>query len=66
MTTGRSELKWYKSSYSTNDGPECVEVAAASHTVHIRDSKNIDGPLLGFTPDHWTAFVTFAVASSPS
>ncbi|MGW3851116.1 DUF397 domain-containing protein [Streptomyces fagopyri] len=66
MTTGSSELKWYKSSYSTNDGPECVEVAATPHTIHIRDSKNTHGPLLAFTPDRWTAFVTFAVTSSPS
>ncbi|MEU1528819.1 DUF397 domain-containing protein [Streptomyces fagopyri] len=66
MTTGSSELKWYKSSYSTNDGPECVEVAATPHTIHIRDSKNTHGPRLAFTPDRWTAFVTFAVTSSPS
>ncbi|MFH8687969.1 DUF397 domain-containing protein, partial [Streptomyces anulatus] len=24
-----TELNWFKSSYSTNDGPQCVEVAAA-------------------------------------
>ncbi|MFJ2393132.1 DUF397 domain-containing protein [Streptomyces sp. NPDC087843] len=66
MTTGSSELKWYKSSYSTNDGPECVEVAVTPRTIHIRDSKNTQGPRLDFTPDHWTAFVTFAAGSSPS
>ncbi|MDW4897046.1 DUF397 domain-containing protein, partial [Streptomyces californicus] len=35
------ELTWIKSSYSTNDGPECVEVAAAPTTVHVRDSKQL-------------------------
>ncbi|MHA5054335.1 DUF397 domain-containing protein [Streptomyces sp. SD15] len=58
MTIGRSELEWFKSSYSTNDGPECVEVAVAPRTIHIRDSKNKQGPHLTFAPDHWTAFVT--------
>ncbi|WP_328329996.1 MULTISPECIES: DUF397 domain-containing protein [unclassified Streptomyces] len=55
-----SALEWIKSSYSSNDGPECVEIAAATSTVHVRDSKNIPGPQLGFTPDAWTDFVTYA------
>lgn len=66
MTTGSSELTWCKSSYSTNDGPECVEVAVTPRAIHIRDSKNIQGPHLDFTPDHWTAFVAFAVTASSS
>ncbi|WP_371536094.1 DUF397 domain-containing protein [Streptomyces sp. NBC_00466] len=55
-----SGLEWIKSSYSTNDGPECVEIAAVTSTVHVRDSKNIPGPQLGFTPGAWTDFVTHA------
>ena len=55
-----STLKWVKSSYSSNDGPECVEVAAAGATMHVRDSKNLPGPRLGFTPDAWSDFVTYA------
>lgn len=35
-----SGLTWVKSSYSGADGPDCVEVAAAVSTVHVRDSKN--------------------------
>ncbi|MFF1662354.1 DUF397 domain-containing protein, partial [Streptomyces sp. NPDC055898] len=31
-------LTWFKSSYSTNDGPECVEVAETASTIHVRDS----------------------------
>lgn len=54
-------LKWFKSSYSSNEGPECVEVAIApapTHTtVHVRDSKNKDGARLAFTDDVWSAFV---------
>ncbi|WP_327295945.1 DUF397 domain-containing protein [Streptomyces sp. NBC_01197] len=55
-----SALEWIKSSYSSNDGPECVEIAAATSIIHVRDSKNIPGPQLGFTPDAWTDFVTYA------
>ncbi|MFD4124942.1 DUF397 domain-containing protein [Streptomyces globisporus] len=54
------ELTWFKSSYSTNDGPSCVEVATAP--VHVRDSKQLPtgGPHLGFTPAVWADFVTYA------
>ncbi|MEI7029276.1 DUF397 domain-containing protein, partial [Streptomyces pratensis] len=47
-----TELTWFKSSYSTNDGPSCVEVATAPATVHVRDSKQLpaEGPHLGFAP----------------
>ncbi|MEV4878072.1 DUF397 domain-containing protein [Streptomyces cyaneofuscatus] len=57
-----NELTWVKSSYSTNDGPECVEVAAAPTTIHVRDSKQLPtgGPLLGFAPTAWADFVTYA------
>ncbi|MFJ1898405.1 MULTISPECIES: DUF397 domain-containing protein [unclassified Streptomyces] len=55
-----SDLTWFKSSYSSNDGPSCVEVAAAPNTVHVRDSKNIPGPELGFAPDAWAEFVSYA------
>ncbi|CAO0826339.1 hypothetical protein SMICM17S_03934 [Streptomyces microflavus] len=46
-----TELTWFKSSYRTNDGPDCVEVATAPAAVHVRDSKQLPtgGPHLGFT-----------------
>ncbi|MFD4945927.1 DUF397 domain-containing protein [Streptomyces sp. NPDC058239] len=47
----------------TNDGPECVEVAETASTIHVRDSKNIPGPHLGFTPDAWAEFVAYASTS---
>ncbi|MET7355935.1 DUF397 domain-containing protein [Streptomyces mirabilis] len=56
-----SDLAWFKSSYSSgNDGNSCVEIATVTGTVHVRDSKNIDGPRLALTPDAWTAFVPYA------
>lgn len=50
-------LVWFKSSYSSNDGPECVEVATQAEAVHVRDSKNVPGPALGFTSGAWADFV---------
>ncbi|WP_443058218.1 DUF397 domain-containing protein [Streptomyces sp. NBC_00820] len=55
-----SALEWFKSSYSTNDGPECVEVATTPHTIHVRDSKHTRGPQLAFSFAGWTAFVSSA------
>ncbi|RPK88810.1 DUF397 domain-containing protein [Streptomyces sp. ADI98-10] len=51
------ELEWFKSSYSTGDGGECVEFAAAATHVHIRDSKQVSGPVLTVGPDAWAGFV---------
>ncbi|WP_408056205.1 DUF397 domain-containing protein [Streptomyces ureilyticus] len=54
------ESAWYKSSYSTGSGGECVEVAARSGTVHVRDSKDTTRAALAVEPTAWTAFVEFA------
>ncbi|MEV3968110.1 DUF397 domain-containing protein [Streptomyces sp. NPDC050698] len=55
-------LTWIKSSYSGNDGPDCVEIAIARPAIHIRDSKNKDGARLSFTGDAWSAFLEFTAA----
>ncbi|MEV6546867.1 DUF397 domain-containing protein [Streptomyces sp. NPDC051665] len=49
---------WRKSSYSGSEGGQCVEVAACPHTIHIRDSKNLeaDGATLQLGPAAWAAF----------
>ncbi|WP_149825158.1 DUF397 domain-containing protein [Streptomyces tailanensis] len=54
-----SALVWFKSSYSGNDEPDCVEVAIApaDTTVRVRDSKNKDKAQLAFRDRSWTAFV---------
>ncbi|MEU3097154.1 DUF397 domain-containing protein [Streptomyces sp. NPDC006967] len=52
-------LEWFKSSHSTNGGPECVEVATTPETVHVRDSKHIHGPRLAFAPEQWAAFLPY-------
>ncbi|WP_324793936.1 DUF397 domain-containing protein [Streptomyces cyaneofuscatus] len=58
-----SALEWFKSSYSSNDGPSCVEVAAARSTVHVRDSKDLARAPLGFTPAAWADFLPYASGS---
>ncbi|KDQ68941.1 DUF397 domain-containing protein [Streptomyces halstedii] len=55
-----SALKWRKSSHSTNDGPDCVEVAIASSAVHVRDSKNAEGPRFAVAGHAWAEFVSYA------
>ncbi|MGW7429178.1 DUF397 domain-containing protein [Streptomyces sp. NPDC054861] len=51
---------WRTSSYSGPEGGNCVEVAAHPTTVHVRDSKDPDGPQLALTPSAWAAFVVVA------
>ncbi|MGW1745549.1 DUF397 domain-containing protein [Streptomyces sp. NPDC002092] len=51
-------LDRFKSSQSSGtDGESCVEIAVAPRTIHIRDSKNLDGPRLTVSPTTWSAFV---------
>jgi len=51
-------LNWKKSSMSYSSGG-CVEVAAESRgLIRVRDSKNPKGPVLGFAPAEWDAFVS--------
>lgn len=51
---------WRKSSYSSGGGGACIEIAAHPTTIHIRDSKNPQGPQLAVTPAAWAAFTAYA------
>ncbi|WP_328583205.1 DUF397 domain-containing protein [Streptomyces sp. NBC_00370] len=51
---------WRKSSYSGSEGGACVEIAAHPTTIHVRDSKNPDGPTLTLSPTTWAAFTRHA------
>jgi len=57
---GTPELAWFKSSYSSAQGDDCVEVAVSVEAVHVRDSKDTARPHLAVTRDGWTRFVRFA------
>ncbi|MFD4903644.1 DUF397 domain-containing protein [Kitasatospora purpeofusca] len=55
-----SDLVWFKSSYSGNEGGACVEVAEMVDAVLVRDSKDKSGPQLAFSSAAWSSFVEFA------
>lgn len=48
--------EWRKSSYSSGQGDNCVEVATAG-TVLVRDTTNRDGAALSVAPAAWSAFL---------
>ena len=49
--------EWRKSSKSTNQGGECVEVAAFSGTIGLRDSKNPEGGHLALAHEQFAVLV---------
>jgi hypothetical protein len=50
-------VTWVKSSYSDNNGGNCVEIAPAfPAVVPVRDSKVSEGPVLMLTRSAWSAF----------
>jgi Domain of unknown function (DUF397) len=48
---------WRKSTRSSMQGNNCVELARAPGVYAVRDSKHPDGALLVFDRDEWCAFV---------
>jgi hypothetical protein len=55
------EAAWIKSSCSTGNGGECVEVAAAAGAVLVRDSKLPSVARFAFGPEAWNGFVRTTV-----
>ena len=52
-----SAVQWVKSSLSFSNG-NCVEVAGLEGgQIGVRDSKDVTGPVLRFTPGEWRAFL---------
>ena len=50
-------MNWRKSSYSSGNGGECIEVASPEGADAVRDTKQADtGPVLRFTPAAWRRF----------
>ena len=51
-----TSASWRKSSYSGGASGNCVEVADANRIVAVRDSRDLQGPVLAFRPgslNHW-------------
>ncbi|GAA3809524.1 hypothetical protein GCM10022226_32320 [Sphaerisporangium flaviroseum] len=53
-----TDMRWRKSSYSSGNGGDCVEVASIPSGTAVRDSKNPAGAFLRFSPTEWTDFLT--------
>ena len=64
MTTDGAtpSLAWFKSSYSSNEGGACVEVAATEQAVLVRDSKDLARLPFKVGRDGWAAFVRYAAS----
>ena len=60
-----SKARWHKSSRSTGNGGDCVEIADnLPGAVHVRDTKdNGTGPVLTFSRQAWHDFITSVKAS---
>jgi hypothetical protein len=51
-------MNWRKSTYSSGNGGECVEIADHANRVLVRDTKDRSGPVLRFTP--WRRFADWS------
>ncbi|WP_203860841.1 DUF397 domain-containing protein [Plantactinospora mayteni] len=50
-----ADVTWRKSTRSQNNGA-CVEVARKGDVIGVRDSKDLAGPVLRFTPAEFATF----------
>lgn len=48
-------IGWRKSTRSGDQGA-CIEVAFDGSDIAVRDSKDVTGPVLCFSPGAWSAF----------
>ncbi|QYX76910.1 DUF397 domain-containing protein [Streptomyces akebiae] len=55
-----TEPHWTRSSYSSAQGDDCVEVAPLPSAVRVRDSKRPTGPALTLSPAAWAPFIAQA------
>ncbi|GGV74902.1 DUF397 domain-containing protein [Streptomyces massasporeus] len=59
MSSGTTELAWFKSSYSGSEGDSCVEIALAEQAVYVRDSKDVSRRPFAVGREGWRSFVRF-------
>ncbi|MFI6227934.1 DUF397 domain-containing protein [Micromonospora echinospora] len=57
------DSEWRTSSRSGGNGA-CVEVRYADHAIQVRDTRDRQGPVLGFGPAQWIGFVEDVKAST--
>ncbi|MFF3277217.1 DUF397 domain-containing protein [Streptomyces chrestomyceticus] len=65
--TGRPYGEWFKSSYSSEQGTDCVEACPQPGMVQVRDSKCVTegGAVITIPQAAWTSF-THHIAGRPS
>ena len=56
MKANQLDCAWRKARRSVANG-ECIEVADGESQILVRDSKDLDGPVLGFRGESWRSFV---------
>ncbi|WP_329248693.1 DUF397 domain-containing protein [Streptomyces sp. NBC_01478] len=64
-----TRTQWRKSSYSGDEGGNCIEIAETSCTttpctLAIRDSKTPAGPILTLGPAAFTTFVNWSATTA--
>ncbi|WP_210586761.1 DUF397 domain-containing protein [Streptomyces sp. GESEQ-35] len=59
-----AEIQWRKSSYSGDQGGDCVEIAEMPATIAVRDSKKTTGPVLTFRPAAFSTFVDWTTTAT--
>ncbi|MFE4410805.1 DUF397 domain-containing protein [Streptomyces sp. NPDC056821] len=60
-TPSHSTQRWPSSRVSRIAVRDCVEVAHAPGAVHVRDSKQCDGPRFEVAPSAWADFLGLVV-----
>jgi hypothetical protein len=55
-SAGRSHAAWRTSSSYSNNGGNCIEIAAAAGTIGARGTKQRAGTTLTFSPRAWKRF----------
>ncbi|TDB87078.1 DUF397 domain-containing protein [Actinomadura sp. KC216] len=53
-----TKAEWRKSSYTTSNGGDCVELASVPDMVAVRDSKDPEGPKLLVTRRAFAALLS--------
>ncbi|MDT0342786.1 DUF397 domain-containing protein [Streptomyces litchfieldiae] len=68
IVTGSNALgpaAWFTSSYSNDQGADCVEGARLTgRAMAVRDSKDRQGPAFVFPEGAWTGFLTAVKAGA--
>lgn len=63
MSNMLNDLPWHTSTYSGNQGGQCVEVAETPEAVYVRDTQNREDGALTFSSAAFLHFVRITARS---